>query len=615
MQKVEGYPKHLSEILNERYTIPYYQREYKWEQKQIEELLFDLLNEFKIHYKAGGNLQDVKNYGIYFLGPIIITQDNEIIDGQQRLTSLSLLLIKLNHLQKSANVQRINIDSLIFSEDYGKKTFVIDELERVDCLNSLYENDDYSIKDSDLETIYNIYTRYNDITEALEGEQEDGLFPDALPYFIEWLKNKVFIIRIVTETQGDAHKVFENMNDRGLRLSSVEMIKGHLLSQISDSQRNNANICWKNVIQKINTEDKPRDIDFIQTWFRAKYAQTIRERKAGAENKDFEIIGNVPNKWLIEQKQSIGLKLEKDYENFVFTEFPFYAELYIRLQKYSSQYDDKFKYVYYNAHRDFNLQILVIMSAVDVNDSSIDVDKKINIISCFFDLYIMLRVSNYKSVTYSSTYYRTFIIAKEIRNKSVADLLYYTKDYLTKQVIPETNFDGIKRFYLNQFSKRYVFHMLARFTSYLNEECGIGEKFDEIINRKRKNSYDIEHIWANDYSQGYHRQEFQTEHEFTEYRDRLGNLLLLPRDKNRSYQDMIYEDKIKHYNSDNLLARTLNNLCYQNNPSFLNFINNSGLPFKFYDHYSKKDLDERQELYRLLCEKIWNLNKLDEAAK
>jgi len=39
MQKVDGYPKSLSEILNERYTIPYYQREYRWEQKQIGELV------------------------------------------------------------------------------------------------------------------------------------------------------------------------------------------------------------------------------------------------------------------------------------------------------------------------------------------------------------------------------------------------------------------------------------------------------------------------------------------------------------------------------------------------------------------------------------------------
>jgi uncharacterized protein with ParB-like and HNH nuclease domain len=615
MQKVDGYPKSLSEILNERYTIPYYQREYRWEQKQIGELVFDLLNEFRIHYKNGEDLSYVKNYGIYFLGPIIVTQDNEIIDGQQRLTSLSLLLIKLNHFQKEANVKKINIDGLIFSENYGKKTFVIDEPERVDCLNSLYENGDYLKKDNESETIENICLRYDDINDLLAGEQEEGFFPDALPHFIEWLKNKVFFIRIVTGNQGDAHKVFENMNDRGLRLSSVEMIKGHLLSKICDEKRNAANIRWKEVMQKLNSGDVPRDIDFVQTWLRAKYAQTMRDRKADAENRDFELIGNAPNKWLIENRPNIGLKTENDYERFIFEELSFYADLYNRLQCYSTTYNKQFQFVYYNAHLDFNLQIQAIMSAVDIHDSSDDINRKINIVSCFFDMYIMFRIVNYNSVTYSSTLYRAFNITKDIRNKSVGDILQYTRKYLEEKVMNETNLEGIRHFRLNQFSKRYIFHMLARFISYINEQCDIGENFDVIVDRKRKNSYDIEHIWAEDYSHGNHKQDFTTEHDFREYRDRLGNLLLLPRDKNRSYQDKPYEEKLKHYNSENLLTRSLNNLCYQNNPSFVRFIDESALPFKHYDHFSKNDLDERQELYKLLAEKIWNLDNLSAIAQ
>jgi Uncharacterized conserved protein len=615
MQKVEGYPKHLSEILNERYMIPYYQREYRWEHKQIEELIFDLLNEFKIHYKVGENLINVKNYGIYFLGPIIVTQNNEIIDGQQRLTSLSLLLIKLNHLQKAANTQKINIDNLIFSEDYGKKTFVIDEPERVDCLNDLYEKDDYIEKENESESIKNICSCYDDITDALAGEQEDKFFPDALPFFIEWLKNKVFIIRIVTETQGDAHKVFENMNDRGLRLSSVEMIKGHLLSQICDEKRNEANNCWKNVIQQLNSNGASRDIEFVQTWLRAKYAQTMRERKADAENKDFELIGNAPNKWLVENRQNIGLKVENDYERFIFKDFPFYADLYCRLQNYSKTFDKRFQYVYYNAHRDFNLQIQVIISAVDILDSPADIDRKINIVSCFFDMYIMLRIVNYTSVTYSSTLYRAFNITKDIRNKPVAFILQYTKDYLEEKVMSETNFKGILRFRLNQFSKRYIFHFLARLIAYINEWCGTGDSFEMIVNRKRKKPYDIEHIWADNYNQGNHKQDFPTEHDFLEYREFLGNLLLLQMDKNRSYQDMPYEEKVKHYDGDNLLARSLNCLCYQNNPSFIKFITESTLPFKHYDHFDKKELDERQNLYKILAEKIWNLDNLTVAAQ
>ena len=78
---------------------------------------------------------------------------------------------------------------------------------------------------------------------------------------------------------------------------------------------------------------------------------------------------------------------------------------------------------------------------------------------------------------------------------------------------------------------------------------------------------------------------------------------------------MPYENKLKHYNSENLLARSLHNLCYQNNPSFLRFIADTGLPFKHYDKYQKNDLAERQELYKMLAERIWNLDNLSIAAQ
>jgi uncharacterized protein with ParB-like and HNH nuclease domain len=382
MQKVDGAPRKLSDILNERYTIPYYQREYKWQHKQIEELIFDLVNEFKIHYHPDHTLKAVEKYGIYFLGPIIITQDNEIIDGQQRLTSLSLLLIRLNHLQKVSGRRNINIDGLIFSEDFGEKTFVIDEKEREDCLTKLYDTDDYALKDTDSEAIINIRERYTDVGASLGDEFNDEALLNALPHFIEWLKNKVYLIRIVTETKGDAHRVFENMNDRGLRLSSVEMIKGHLLSQVSDDRRNEANNRWKAIMQQLNDE-KDGDINFVHVWLRSKYADSMRERSTGAEAMDFEQIFDNANKWLIENKSRIGIRTASDYERFIFEELPFFAKLNQRLTQYSNKLTSGFEYVFYNAHRDFNLQIQVIMSAVSPTDSMEDIDRKIRIISSF----------------------------------------------------------------------------------------------------------------------------------------------------------------------------------------------------------------------------------------
>ena len=75
------------------------------------------------------------------------------------------------------------------------------------------------------------------------------------------------------------------MNDRGLNLSPTEMLKGYVISKISDpKKRLEINDIWKEQIQKLHEYDDTADQAFFQAWFRGKYANTIRPGKVGAEN-------------------------------------------------------------------------------------------------------------------------------------------------------------------------------------------------------------------------------------------------------------------------------------------------------------------------------------------
>jgi hypothetical protein len=89
-------------------------------------------------------------------------------------------------------------------------------------------------------------------------------------------------------------------------------------------------------------------------------------------------------------------------------------------------------------------------------------------------------------------------------------------------------------------------------------------------------------------------------------RNRIGGLLLLPKSFNASYGDLTYEDKLPHYNTQNLLARCLHSQCYDHNPGFVSFVEASKLPFKTYEHFKSAGLEERGKLYCLLAEQIWN---------
>lgn len=89
MKKIEGAPKSLKQLLqNTKYSIHYYQREYMWQRKHVEELIDDLTSEFLESYQKNDKRTAVQDYGAYFMGSIVLAgRENAIIDEQQRFST------------------------------------------------------------------------------------------------------------------------------------------------------------------------------------------------------------------------------------------------------------------------------------------------------------------------------------------------------------------------------------------------------------------------------------------------------------------------------------------------------------------------------------------------
>ena len=103
--KTDAHSRNVSELLKEKkYKIDYYQREYRWQTQHVEELINDLTERYLNDYdEKHDRLKDGPKYKHYFLGPIILSHKNGdmlVVDGQQRLTTLTLLLIFLKNLQE-----------------------------------------------------------------------------------------------------------------------------------------------------------------------------------------------------------------------------------------------------------------------------------------------------------------------------------------------------------------------------------------------------------------------------------------------------------------------------------------------------------------------------------
>jgi hypothetical protein len=159
---------------------------------------------------------------------------------------------------------------------------------------------------------------------------------------------------------------------------------------------------------------------------------------------------------------------------------------------------------------------------------------------------------------------------------------------------------------------RQIHRLLARMTDYLETRSGQASRYTEYAQRGRK-GYEIEHIWANHPER--HIDEFSHPSEFQEYRNRIGDLLLLPRSFNASYGDLPYAVKREHYLGQNLLARSLHERAYDHNPGFRRFIEESGVPFREHRDFKKADLDARQKLYQQLAEQIWGPQRLEQEAE
>ena len=131
-------------LFQEKYDVDFYQREYVWEKKQIEDMVEDLTIEFLKNWRDGDALFKVKEYSPYYMGEIVLSENggtrSAIIDGQQRITTITLLLIYLKRRFGGVRGFPAIIDNLIASDHYGEQLFNLDVKERRPCMEALYEN-------------------------------------------------------------------------------------------------------------------------------------------------------------------------------------------------------------------------------------------------------------------------------------------------------------------------------------------------------------------------------------------------------------------------------------------------------------------------------------------
>lgn len=606
MKKILGDAKSVRDLLKgKKYAIDYYQREYKWETKHVSELVVDLTTKFLESYEDGHERTEVEKYSHYFLGSIIVSEKGGqrfIVDGQQRLTTLTLLLIYLYNLQHDHDEQ-VAVGELIYSERFGKRSFNLDVPERTPCMEALFSGEPFDTTDETL-SVQNIAARYSDFDDLFPAELRES----ALPFFLDWLIENVHLVEITAFSDDDAYTIFETMNDRGLSLSPTDMLKGYLLANIADDEKRlSASGVWKERVSNLIELGKEEDADCLKSWLRSQYADTIRERKRGAVPEDFDRIGTEFHRWVREFKDRLGLNGSGDFARFIESDFSFYARQYTAIRTAADELVDGLEPVYYNAQHNFTLQYPLLLAPLKPTDDDDLIHRKMRVVSGYLDILIARRVWNFRAIDYSTMQYAMFLIMREIRGMKLESLAAALIQRLQSMEDEAPAFG--EDFYLHGTNGKQIHRLLARMTDYVETNSGQTSRYLEYSQRGR-GGYEVEHIWPN--HPEWFEDEFEHPSDFNAYRNRIGGLVLLPKSFNASYGDLPYEQKRQHYLTQNMLARSFHEQCYEHNPGFVRFVGESALPFKAHAEFKRSDLDDRQILYRQLADRIWNPNRLAE---
>jgi uncharacterized protein with ParB-like and HNH nuclease domain len=230
---------------NSLYEIPKYQRPYKWTNEQVEQLWDDLYEAF----------QNGENS--YFLGSIVTTYNKnnklDVIDGQQRLTTLFILFCVIRDLypeinQDSEDQNAITIDDIedfiFFKKKFNRLTLLTDTQHRHDFetlivkgkINNLKKPYKYQINNDE-------EPKYKFINTALIFKEKLGeLTLNEIENFVNYICNNVYMIRINCQNTSFAIKLFQIINDRGMDLSNSDLIKSYLIEKIEDSYKEDQDI-------------------------------------------------------------------------------------------------------------------------------------------------------------------------------------------------------------------------------------------------------------------------------------------------------------------------------------------------------------------------------------
>ncbi len=593
----------LGELFKDFYLVPDYQREYVWEIKQVDQLLDDVFPAFEDY------LED--NSTDYFIGSIILCPSKHgkntyaLIDGQQRLTTIYLLFCAIRYTLSKIS-EKENKKSIDFIENQILKSqnFVgnkpIDQYklelqykESQEILKKIEE-----IQDPEQLSKENFSTGSNQrILEAYKTlcnriEEESDYSSDKLNQLLGYLKDQVTVIRIETANILYALKVFETVNNRGVDLNSMDLLKNLMFMKVSSSEQETLKNMWKSMLDTLNKGGVKKTISFLRHIIMSRYSvvpikedslyEWFREsenlKRSGCENSAIDFIYGLLDDANFYTNLNQGLDLQSK---------PLYPlKNIIHTSKSASQH----------------LILLLAGKELDINCLNL-------LCESIEELLFVYRVSGTDKNKLEPLFVK---LASKLREKSIKyknNPTLFKEDFI-EPLITEEKRKLIDRFNLG-FSQlafegkvrrgneyKFIKYILAKITQYIEILAWGATEDRKNLETYTNSTIEVEHIQA--------IQNQSNNHSF-QLKDlqNIGNLTLLEKSINASAGNNDFSEKIKLYPHSNfLLTQSIVKIPkIGNNTAPNRAVSN----LKSFSIWTTESIKERQNILLELSYKIWNI--------
>jgi len=282
-ERLEAKEIKLGDIFSEQFifNIPIYQRPFSWTRDRFEKLIEDITDA----------MENGDKY--YFIGSIIIRKRREkeydIIDGQQRLTSIAVLLAVARDLIDDEEIKR-DLASSIYQKPKPLKR--IPETMRIRPWREfeeifrtyIYVNDNgtqeflrvfKSMEKSD--AVYHLYEAIETFTKNIKKLKDEG----KLEQFLDYLMNNVYLVYIKTNKDESAFRLFNVLNTRGLPLSPADILKSKNLEAVPENKREHYAEKWRSLEEDLGRKEFDNLIGFIRTIY-------AKEKARSSMHEEFE---------------------------------------------------------------------------------------------------------------------------------------------------------------------------------------------------------------------------------------------------------------------------------------------------------------------------------------